>query len=245
MGQWPALRLLLIAVSCVLVTTLSGAATNVFRLHITKLEGNGWHIHDADLELVWHSPEKASLRLSAPHLQLPPPLDDVTGITLECRDANVRIEAVGCQGGVLQLRSPLLDPAPMQIAFSYQYTSRALHFTLKNITFAGGKLNIQGTLDQTRWQLTFSTNTLDITQVPAQWVALSKEIIRWPQGIKSSGKVHVNARLSGQGKQIDAVALEGRVTELTFTDGTAQRAGEQLTTTFALKATTRQNQWQL
>jgi len=233
------------SVLCVLSVTLSGAATQVFRLHVTSLNGNGWHIQDADLELAWRSPEQASLRLSAPHLQLPSPLNEVTGITLECREADIRPDAVTCQGGMLQLRTPLLDPTPMQVAFTYQYASRALSFTLKNVALAGGRLNLEGQFSQAGWQLTFSTNALDITRIPAQWIVLSKDMVRWPQGLKSSGKVQVNARISGNGKRIDTATLAGRLAELNFSDSTAQRASEQLTATFSLKATERQNQWQL
>lgn len=235
----------LILVLCVLFVTLPGSATQVFRLHVTKLDGNGWHIQDADLELVWHSPEQASLRLSAPHLQLPPPLDEVTGITLECRDADVRTAVVACQSGVLQLRTPLLNPALMQVAFSYQPASRDLSFTLKNVVLAGGRLNIDGKLNQAGWQLTFSATALQSAQVPAQWIDLSKEFIRWPQGLKGSGEVHFNAHLSGQDRRIDAVELTGRVGEFNFTDSTAQRAGERLSATFAVKAKAQQNRWHL
>src|SRR5713101_509086 len=188
-GRFAVVLIVLVSVLCM---TLPGAATDVFRLHIPWADGNGWQVRDVELELIWRSPQTVDLRLSAAYLQLPPPLDRVTGVALECQQADLNADAVTCHGGVLQLHTPLLDQAPMQVTFRYQRTSRELHFTLINAALAGGRLNIEAQFDQAHWWLTFRANTLNITQLSNQWADLAAGILPWLHGIKSSGQLHMN-----------------------------------------------------
>jgi hypothetical protein len=228
-----------------LFVPVSLIATYVAHLHLAHLKGNGWQVHDAKLKVIWHSAEQIDVQLSVASLQLPSPLHQVKSLHVACAHASIHGAVIRCERGTLQVQTPLLEQKPMRLSFRYHHDSRAVHFTLNHVGLAGGSIDIAGRFDQPQWQLSFTANVIDVAQ-------LSQLLLRFPQltflpleEITGAGTLSVNAHLSGQGEQVQTLEVNGTLQDLTFADREARRAGEKLTTSFALKATEQHDQWQL
>ena len=250
MSPRPSLHFLLFfLLTCLLVQLPISQATakRFLRLNIIKFDGYGWRIQDARLKLAWHTEDIADLQLSAEQLHLPSPLKHTASIKLKCPRATIQTTTVRCQNGILQLNTPLLDPAPSHIAFSYDSTSRALQFTLAQTTASGGQLNIHGQFDQAAWQLTLDTKALDLAQISTRLSQLPTATFTQLASFLNAGTLTLHARVTGQDMQVETAKFNGMLQGLSFSDAEAQHVGEQVSTSFSFTATPRQgdNQWQL
>jgi hypothetical protein len=223
------------------------AAKHFLRLNIINFDGYGWKVQDAQLKLAWHTEHSADLQLSAERLYLPSPLNHTVGIKLKCPRATIRTTTVRCQNGILQLNTPLLDPAPIHITFSYDSTSKALKFSLVQTTATGGQLDIHGQFEQASWQLTLNAKALDLAQVSSRLSQLPTATFAQLGGFLSAGTLTLHARVTGRDMQVETAEFNGMLQDLSFSDAEAQRVGEQVSTTFSFTATPSQsdNQWQL
>ena len=226
------------------------AAKRFLRLNIIKFDGYGWRIQDAQIKLTWHTEDVADLQLSAEQLHLPSPLDHTASMKLECPRAIIQTTqttTVRCQNGSLQLNTPLLDPAPIHIAFSYDSTSRALQFTLAQTTVTGGQLDIHGQFEQAAWQLTLDAKVLDLAQISTRLSQLPTATFAQLTSFLSAGTLTLHAQAVGRDMQVETANFSGMLQSLGFSDAEAQRVGEQVNTTFSFVATPSQsdNQWQL
>ncbi len=238
--------------ACLLVQfPISQAAAKRFlRLNIIKFDGYGWRVQDAQLTLAWHTEDIAGLQLSAGQLHLPSPLNHTASIKLECPRATIQTTQttiVRCQNGILQLNTPVLDPAPIYIAFSYDSSSRALQFTLTQTTATGGQLDIHGQFEQASWQLTLSAKALDLAQISTRLSQLPTATFTQLASFLSAGTLTLHARAIGQDMQVETAKFNGMLQGLSFSDAEAQHVGEQVSSTFSFTAIPSQadNKWQL
>ncbi|MCS6927644.1 MAG: hypothetical protein NZ578_17270, partial [Candidatus Binatia bacterium] len=107
--------------------SLPTSAATVVHLHFTDVQGNGWHVRDATLKMLWHSPTQVEVQLlvTSLHLPLPPPFDQLQGVEATCATAAIERNAIRCDQGTIQLQAPILDQKPTRVSFHYQRDSGA------------------------------------------------------------------------------------------------------------------------
>lgn len=222
-------------------------AAYVVHLNLAHVQGNGWQVRDATLKVLWHSAERVDVQLSVASLQLPlpPPLDQIQGLEAACATAAVQGDTVRCENGTLQLQTPVLDRKPIRVRFHYRQNSRAVQFTLTEVGFAGGSIDIDGQFDSTHWQLYLKATALDVAQLSRRLAPFLQREFFPPAGFTGAGSLHMNARLSGHEYRLQAAELSGSLQEFTFSDREARRAGDKLAMTFAATAALREGQWPL
>ncbi|MEO7557717.1 MAG: hypothetical protein ABIT92_01395 [Gammaproteobacteria bacterium] len=223
-----------------LLASLRAAAVDTLHLEMAAVEGPGWKAAGVTLDLNWLSPTEVALTVSAVQLQLPPPLENLSNATLICSNTVIDAAAVRCHGGLLRLQSPTLDRPEISVDLTYYPVSGAADIALKDVRLAGGALNLIGTLTQAGWQFTVAAKVLEIAKLPA---AL-KGFMNWPSGIKATGRLGINARVSGQDKKIAQLQVKGTVTALKFSDGGGRKASEKLAADFTLDAKPVADGWQ-
>ncbi len=223
------------------LASIPAAAIDTLQLELAAVEGPGWQARGVSLDLHWHSSTEVSIIVSAAHLQFPPPLGRLNDVTLTCSNTVIDAEIAHCSGGSLRLKYPAFDSPDINVDLIYHLASGALDISLKDVQLAGGALNVTGNLTDAGWQLDLKTKTLDIAKLPT---AL-KDIVEWPTGTKSTGKLTFNAHLFGQEQQITQLKLDGTIASLNFSDAEGQQASEKLAAEFQLAAKPEQgNNWQ-
>jgi hypothetical protein len=214
-------------------------------LHFTNIKHSAWHIHDLNLDVVYHTAEAIEVRLSAKRLTLPAPLQHLTDITITCLRATVSTAIVFCPSGQLELHTPLLARTPVKIVFHYQIKTQEVRFALTDIAVASGTLSLDGHFTQSDWHATFRAAALNLAQFPGRWGEVLPWLSQPPQDFKYAGLVHVSGRLTGRAQQVLDATVEGHVEEFSFSDAQSRRVGEHIAALFTLHATQRQQLWHL
>ena len=243
MKQWHVLHvlkaLLLLSFS-LLLSSIPAAAVEVLHFELESAAGPGWQTGNISVDLAWHSPTAANLQISAVHLQLPPPLESVTGFSLHCPNAIINNNAARCAAGELQLTSRLLDHDRVNAGFDYDPANGTLEFSLSNARAAGGRLSIKGKLDKAGWRFDVRAQDADPGKIPAELTTVSG----WIKAYKPTGKLTLAAQITGQEKKVAELKLDGSIKSLTFSDAGGHRASDKLGADFSLSAQRAGEDWQ-
>jgi hypothetical protein len=224
-----------------ILVSIPTAAIDTLHFEMAVVEGPGWKAEDVSLALNWHSLTEATVIVSAAHLQLPPPLASLTDVVVTCSNTFIDAETVHCPGGILHLNHAALDHADINIDLTYYPVSGAVDVSLKDVRLANGTMNLTGNLSPAGWRLDVAAKNLDSAKLP---IAL-KDFVDWPKDITNTGKLAVNAHLSGKEAGITELKLDGAVTSLNFSDAGGNRASEKLAANFQLNAKPEAgNNWQ-
>lgn len=222
-----------------MLASLPAAAIETIRFEITSLQGEAWQASDVVLDFTWHTPGEASVTIQVGRLQLPAPLDGLTGATLQCPKLAIDGAMMHCPSGELRLNTPMLERADIAAEFTYHQVSGDLQFSLKDVRLAGGHADIMGSFDKAAWRLEVGARDWDVAKLPS---AL-EGFISWPEGYAGMGDLAFSAVVAGQQDRSGELELDGTLTSLSFTDAEGLRAGEKLTADFELSAQGQPEGW--
>ncbi len=208
-------------IMAVLTGVFSALAIDTIELNFGHVEGNGWHAEEVVAEL---SPgARPAVMLAVRELSLPPPLDIVHGFRLRCPETVFEAGQVTCRDGTLRLDTPLIETPDARASFRFEPLTRNLAWTVSDVDFAAGRVELVGEFTDSRWQLDIRAHKLDVEQVVARlrgWLPTPKEV-------DLSGRANLSVEIKGA-LEPTSVVLETSLEDFSFVDDRGLREGANL-----------------
>ena len=215
---------LLLAPGLLVLAALPGSAIELVRLTLGTLEGAGWSVDAATLQLSWLDDRHAGLVLQAQRAELPEGFGELSGITLLCARAELTTIAVHCAQGTLKAQSSVLGQQNIRIAFRYQFDTGQIDTELLGIRVHDGTLALKARLSESHWQIDVTGAALSLPAVTRQLAAAG---IALPV-VEGSARLDVTARLNGVASQMSAADVEVRLLAEEISDAVGSVAAENL-----------------
>jgi hypothetical protein len=224
-------RRVLLALLCLpgllLVDILPGLAFNATTLELGSLQGDSWKAEGLQLQINLLDDSHAHILLQAQTVLLPEPLDELTGVQLECAAAELTAIRLDCRDGVLRLQSSQDGKQQIRTRFGYRFTDKQLTFELAGMRLLGGQLALRGVVDVGGWQIDIEAERLSLPQLTTRLAAAGLALPR----LEGSGDLDLTARLQGHAAVLEQARFSLRLQADSFTDTDGSVAGEELDVT--------------
>ena len=210
-------------------------------LDLADLQGAGWSLADAGLELGWSATGVLQARLYAARARLPEPLGELRELQLECAELEQDGGLLHCRQGRLRTDSALLGRIDAGLTWKLDRAGGALELRLPALHTPQGRMDLDLQLGAGAWQARLELHALDASTLPplvAPWFAAAHD---W----SLQGSVRGRLRLSGRGAQPERVTADLELRALDYANAAGTQAGEALDLRLQLEAQPRAGGWQL
>jgi hypothetical protein len=217
----PGIRLL------ALLSTLTATpvlALEQLTLSLGDLQGEGWSVRSASLELGWHADGALQARLHTAQAGLPEPLGELRDLQLGCDRLELEGTLVRCRQGRLQAVSSLLERIDAGLRWELDRTSGALNLELHALRTRHGRLDVTLQLRDRAWQATLVIAELALDGLPglaAPWYPLEPD---WTL----QGNLQGQLRLVGRAGSLEDLAADLELRALGYANVAGTQAGEGL-----------------
>lgn len=217
----PGIRLL--ALLFTLIATPAPALEQL-TLSLGDLQGEGWSVRQAGLELAWRTDGGLQGRLHAVQAGLPEPLGELRELQLGCDRLEIQGPLIRCRQGRLQAVSSLLARIDAGLHWELDRASGALSLQLQALRTHHGRLDVALRVRDGAWQATLDITELALDGLPglaAPWYALDPA---W----SLQGSLQGQVRLDGRAGTLADLAADIEVHALAYANAAGTQAGEGL-----------------
>jgi hypothetical protein len=217
----PGIRLLALLST---LTATPALALEQVTLSLGDLQGDGWSVRQAELELGWRADGGLQGRLHAVQAGLPEPLGELRDLQLGCDHLELEGPLIRCRQGRLQAVSSLLEGIDTGLGWELDRASGALVLELRALRTRHGRLDVALQLRDGAWQATLDIAELALEGLPAlaaPWYPLEPD---WTL----QGNLQGQLRLVGRAGSLEDLAADIELRALGYANATGTQAGEGL-----------------
>jgi hypothetical protein len=223
MARHPRSGMRLLALLCTLTAT-PALALEQLTLSLGDLQGEGWSVRSASLELGWHVDGALQARLRAAQAGLPEPLGELHDLRLECGQLELQGALVRCRQGRLQAVSSLLGQVDAGLGWELDRASGALDLQLRELRNRHGRLEVGLQLRDGAWQLAVEIAELPLDGLPALAAPWYVPESHWTL----QGSLQGQLRMTGRGGELDTLAADLVLPALGYANDVGTQAAEDL-----------------
>ena len=232
---------LLVVAGLLAVGILPGFAIQTTRIELGTLEGEGWSVDKARLQLVLLEDSRVHLQLDAASVQLPETAGAVTDLQLVCTAAELTTGQLQCADGELAFHSEQLGRQVTRISFNYHFDDVRIKASLRGLKLLGGRLVLHANYADSHWQLDFSAKQLSLETL-ARVAAQQGGVI--PQ-LNGSGRVDITGSLQGSGTNMTAGKAQLLLKAASFSDDSGGIAAEDFELALDVEMQSTANGWRI
>ena len=208
-----------------------------FDLDVGDFEGEGWSLQGATAHTQLNAAGRIELMLKIRRILLPEKIAPIENIVITCPELVLSANSARCVAGDVRLSHPRLDSEPFAISLEYHF-AEGLKLTFQKLRLKEGVVTGRVQWDESSWSASIQGDAVGV----APWVDDLTRI--YPHiDFAGSGKIDLEANLSGDRYTMRAVDLEVNSKDLAFTNTASTRVGEDVGLRVRFNARQHRGEW--
>jgi len=215
---------LLLALLLALGVAFGLRAFEQFNIHIGQLSGSAWQAQDLDFQLAWPELRQSRFHLTIGRLRLPGLRQTLQGLGLECVEGEIGDQTIRCRRGHLRLPLAQLDRPEAALSFDLQRPSGRLQGRLSGLALAGGRIDVDFTLDGDSWRFRLDGKHIALGVLRKRLNGFLPNLPEWGY----SGRFDAVVDASGRQRRPQRLSWQIQFSGLGFSDDAGNNAAEGL-----------------
>ncbi len=214
-------------------------------VELDAVAGKGWSSGPLSVRIEPRGRQGFGFNLDARRLQLPPPLETLTRLRVQCAQGRESQGSLRCDKATITPYFGTRPGTPLVLALDYTQSSGRLSVDAPQLEIAGGRVAIDLVIDAMGGRGTVSAQEIELPQLAA-FVALLKPDLPWADFEFGAGRLNLETDfnldsfdpLSGEG-----FTLRLDIRGLEFSDRQGLQAGEGVGLALTVKTDSRNGGW--
>ncbi|WP_305908238.1 C4-dicarboxylate ABC transporter [Methylomarinum sp. Ch1-1] len=203
-------------------------------LNVGNINADDWELRDVSLRLAGIEQNSPRWELQSASMRLPPPLADITGLQISCRQFQWREHYLSCRQGrgkIVSARyaSPVFD-------FSMEVRERRGVINIDHLRLFDGSVALLAEENDASWRVVVNGKDLRLASL--------KALLKRPELQNIAGRIDLNAELKGRRDNLQQCNVAAQARNLALQALNGKLAAEALTLDVELNAVKKQDVWQ-
>ena len=216
-------------------------AADMIEFGIADIKSSHWSAKqiEAAVQFAANKPSGAALEVAE---------FDIVGIEQTARNISVHCPAlemsgadIGCAGATVTGHWPFLEQQRISADLHYDLIERRVRFSIAGISLAGGKLSVEGTLEEEGWHLTLRGRSIDAGSL----LATARQLLEVRATWELAGQLNGTLRVAGTGSAASAIHGTVGVESLSASNEDGTLASDGLTGEFETRLQNAEHGWRL